>query len=610
MSNDTTRFAPRSTSISTSRWPTKPEPPVTTQRAGTAGWRIAAALIWSCVQLGALAAAGIVAQLSERPRTYLRSKGVLAGSSPVTRYASPARVEMDMSMDQSNSINCVKGCDLRLRARARARSATERARIARARRPRPLSLSSEIHNMLTVMRLNARWASGARFRREIPLQAESPLTRGLKALHDHLQGFCDIRDVDTVRYLAPFVAVVRSARASGPLTGAALSSLHKFLLYGFLSRHATRAREAVDLVGAGIAGCVFEETDSESDEVTLMKLLELSALSLRCDAGILLSDLRIWEMFQVGRRARPPPSPPLSPRAQRLRAAGVLSSLVPRARVRAAALDGRQHARAHRAAPLLARARSAAARHAGSAGRAAARAAARRGRGRHGVGRQRRRRGLEPPVGPLERSRRRRAVAAPVRHDAGPDADQGHRRAERGLGPRQRDAFPRAFSAAHPASRAASRRSNVIARCVRRLRCASPTLGSRRSRRRCSRSRSSTLRSRRAARRSARRHRSSTPSRASCASICCTTLRPTNRPSSRSRSASCSTCSPRSRTTSKSSSKSSSRRSTSESSTAARRPRAARPRPRPGARPRAARARASPCSRPRCAFCFLAARLL
>ena len=81
--------------------------------------------------------------------------------------------------------------------------------------------------MLTVMRLNARWASGARFRREIPLQAESPLTRGLKALHDHLQGYCDIRDVDTVRYLTPFVAVVRSARASGPLTGAALSSLHK-----------------------------------------------------------------------------------------------------------------------------------------------------------------------------------------------------------------------------------------------------------------------------------------------------------------------------------------------------------------------------------------------
>ena len=84
-------------------------------------------------------------------------------------------------VDPANSINCVKG---------------------------------EIHNMLTVMRLNARWASGARFRREIPLQAESPLTRGLKALHDHLQGYCDIRDVDTVRYLTPFVAVVRSARAT------------------------------------------------------------------------------------------------------------------------------------------------------------------------------------------------------------------------------------------------------------------------------------------------------------------------------------------------------------------------------------------------------------
>ena len=53
-------------------------------------------------------------------------------------------MESFAGVDPANSINCVKG---------------------------------EIHNMLTVMRLNARWASGARFRREIPLQAESRLRK-------------------------------------------------------------------------------------------------------------------------------------------------------------------------------------------------------------------------------------------------------------------------------------------------------------------------------------------------------------------------------------------------------------------------------------------------
>jgi hypothetical protein len=37
MSKATTLFAPRSTSISTRRWPTKPLEPVTTQWAGTSG---------------------------------------------------------------------------------------------------------------------------------------------------------------------------------------------------------------------------------------------------------------------------------------------------------------------------------------------------------------------------------------------------------------------------------------------------------------------------------------------------------------------------------------------------------------------------------------------
>ncbi|CAM9814953.1 unnamed protein product, partial [Ectocarpus sp. 12 AP-2014] len=36
-----------------------------------------------------------------------------------------------------------------------------------------LCVKGEIHNVLTVLRLNSRWASRERFTREIPLQAES-----------------------------------------------------------------------------------------------------------------------------------------------------------------------------------------------------------------------------------------------------------------------------------------------------------------------------------------------------------------------------------------------------------------------------------------------------
>ena len=62
-----------------------------------------------------------------------------------------------------------------------------------------LCVKGEIHNVLTVLRLNSRWASRERFTREIPLQAESPLARAFKGLHSHLEEVDDLANVDTVR---------------------------------------------------------------------------------------------------------------------------------------------------------------------------------------------------------------------------------------------------------------------------------------------------------------------------------------------------------------------------------------------------------------------------
>ncbi len=131
------------------------------------------------------------------------------------------------------------------------------------------------------------------------MDAESPLVRGLKNLYTRLEMVKYLNEIDTVDYIQPFIAVVESTETTGAITGAALSSLHKFLLYGFMTMESPRARDGIDLIVRGVGRYSFEETDPESDEVVLMKILELSALCLRCEVGSLLSESRCWELFQT-----------------------------------------------------------------------------------------------------------------------------------------------------------------------------------------------------------------------------------------------------------------------------------------------------------------------
>jgi golgi-specific brefeldin A-resistance guanine nucleotide exchange factor 1 len=169
-------------------------------------------------------------------------------------------------------------------------------------------VKGEIHNVLSLMRLNRRYSSGARFIREIPATAESPLVRGLKDLHDSLATFTDLQEIDTLLWLRPFFDVIESPETSGPITGGALSSLSKFLLYGFLHPNSPRAAEAINAVCYVVTRCRFERTDHSGDEVVLMRILQVLLDCLRCPAGTLLTDQNVWDMVQscydIGRQPR------------------------------------------------------------------------------------------------------------------------------------------------------------------------------------------------------------------------------------------------------------------------------------------------------------------
>jgi hypothetical protein len=95
-------------------------------------------------------------------------------------------------------------------------------------------IKGEIHNIVTIMRLTTRWANAARFTREVLnkvcvqyitsclltlllalhlrlcTQDASDVLHSFRTLHEQLEGVYDIREVDCVLYLQPFVSVVSS----------------------------------------------------------------------------------------------------------------------------------------------------------------------------------------------------------------------------------------------------------------------------------------------------------------------------------------------------------------------------------------------------------------
>ena len=160
-------------------------------------------------------------------------------------------------------------------------------------------IKGEIHSIITLMRLHTRWSHQSKFDRDNLYMEEGVLIQSFRLLNEYLEGIFDLREVDCVIYIAPFHKIIVSDKASGPLTSAALSALSKFLLYGFFSSSFPRAQEAMGLIAGCISHCIFEETDWESDELILMKLLELSTLCYRCDASSLLNVGAAWDIYST-----------------------------------------------------------------------------------------------------------------------------------------------------------------------------------------------------------------------------------------------------------------------------------------------------------------------
>ncbi|CAK5264859.1 unnamed protein product [Mycena citricolor] len=146
------------------------------------------------------------------------------------------------------------------------------------------------------MRKNSRWANGTHFMftgrdaagtgsdlglrvnnagavsaRRITREAE--LMLGFEELKRVIRDTEDISALPLPTLLAPFFALLRSPLSTGPITSAALASLHAFFTSGLISPESLELESALVGISSTVSHCKFEASDSSGDEVVLLRIM-------------------------------------------------------------------------------------------------------------------------------------------------------------------------------------------------------------------------------------------------------------------------------------------------------------------------------------------------
>ncbi|XP_078436146.1 sec7 domain-containing protein [Wolffia australiana] len=153
------------------------------------------------------------------------------------------------------------------------------------------TINSEIGAVLAVMRRNVRW--GGRYVGSEE-HLEHSLIQSLKTLRRQIFSLeRKWRAVDPTVYLKPFLDVIQSDETGAPITGVALSSVYKILTLEILDLNTMNVDKAMYLIVDAVTSCRFEVTDPASEEVVLMKILQVLLACMKCKASVLLNNQHV-----------------------------------------------------------------------------------------------------------------------------------------------------------------------------------------------------------------------------------------------------------------------------------------------------------------------------
>lgn len=158
-------------------------------------------------------------------------------------------------------------------------------------------LNTEISAVLAVMRRNVRW--GSRFT-SVDDQQEHTLIQSFKALRKKVFTWhAHWHTINPVMYLQPFLAVIRSEETGAPITSVALSSVLKILTLDLFHIHTVNIQDTMHLIVEAVTTCHFEVTDPASEEVVLMKILQVLLACVRSKASLALSNQHVCNIVET-----------------------------------------------------------------------------------------------------------------------------------------------------------------------------------------------------------------------------------------------------------------------------------------------------------------------
>ncbi|XP_050236466.1 ARF guanine-nucleotide exchange factor GNOM [Mercurialis annua] len=152
-------------------------------------------------------------------------------------------------------------------------------------------INAEVGAVLAVMRRNVRW--GGRYMSGDD-QLEHSLIQSLKSLRKQIFSWQHPwHTINPAVYLQPFLDVIRSDETGAPITGVALSSVYKILTLDVIDQNTVNVEDAMHLVVDAVTSCRFEVTDPASEEVVLMKILQVLLSCMKSKASVTLSNQHV-----------------------------------------------------------------------------------------------------------------------------------------------------------------------------------------------------------------------------------------------------------------------------------------------------------------------------
>lgn len=110
----------------------------------------------------------------------------------------------------------------------------------------------------------------------------------------------ELRDMDPMELLGPFLEVIKSGDTTGAMTGAALDTVENFIKYKIIDPRHPLLAPAMSALTHAVTHCKFEATDAVADEVVLSRILKLLRTAVESEAGLKsLDDKGICEMVEA-----------------------------------------------------------------------------------------------------------------------------------------------------------------------------------------------------------------------------------------------------------------------------------------------------------------------